>query len=146
MEGSSSEDGGYTNEERQAMINRAKEVEDPNRKEFAVSYLLSEEERRTLTLHEVIGTAESNEESSIGFIKIPIEDQELAENEPEAYFSWGIFTGWMLFNNGCWMHGTFYWTGSPSNYLFVMDMNPYTDNHIGNEPRCMSDSEFDSFC
>jgi len=47
----------------------------------------------------------------------------------------GISSGWILHNDGCFYHGTIF-TGSNGVYIFVEDPNPYTDNYIGNEPRC----------
>jgi len=51
----------------------------------------------------------------------------------------GISGGWILHNDGCFYHGTIY-TGSNGVYIFIEDPNPYTDNYIGNEPRCGNSS------
>ena len=51
---------------------------------------------------------------------------------------WGTYTGWVLSTNCCYYQGTFVWSGTPDNYIFTADPNPYGDNYIGNEPRCMT--------
>lgn len=43
---------------------------------------------------------------------------------------WGIYTGYMLYNDGWYHHGTFYWSGDPSNYEFVPDP-PYYNEGAG---------------
>ena len=47
----------------------------------------------------------------------------------------GVSTGWILHNDGCFFHGTLF-TGSNGYSIFIEDPNPYTDNYVGNEPRC----------
>lgn len=49
--------------------------------------------------------------------------------------NWGTYTGWLMDINCCFHHGTFFWTGSPDNYVFDPD-TPNTDDIIG----------FDTFC
>jgi len=57
----------------------------------------------------------------------------------------GITKGWMLYNDGCFHHGTLF-TADNGDSLFVADGNPYGDNVVGNEPKCMTYDEFEAFC
>lgn len=61
---------------------------------------------------------------------------------------WGVYTGYLLDSSGCWRHGTFYWSGDPSNYAFVYDGGCNNDNScsVGFEDYCMSEAEFETFC
>lgn len=93
-------------------------------------------------LKEIIATDEKSGFRSFGYILLPLQEPGTAGLMPP---NWGMYTGWMLFNDGCWHHGTFVWSGDPSNYVFSADPNPYIDNYVGNEPRCMSDDEFDTY-
>ncbi|MBI2731475.1 MAG: hypothetical protein HYX40_12125 [Sphingobacteriales bacterium] len=45
-------------------------------------------------------------------------------------------TGWALYNDGCFYHGTFLSDSVSGVSIFIADSNPWTDNYIGNEPKC----------
>jgi hypothetical protein len=74
------------------------------------------------------------------------------KNEPglvhpkKPFSDWGYYTGYLLGNDGCYHHGTFYWSGSPQNYMFEPDQNPASDDYWGNEDICMTDGEWEYLC
>ena len=131
-----------TPEIRQQRINLALSKVNPNRLAIAEKILLSDKSSEYY-LKEVVTTIKETGVKSLGYFVIPKSDDQMVRiTLPD----WGTFTGWVLYNDGCWYHGTFYWSGTVDNNVFMADSNPYIDNYIGNEPRCMSDDEFDIYC
>lgn len=69
-------------------------------------------------------------------------------NQNRFFVEWGVYTGYELDVNGCWRHGTFVWSGTPQNHVFVPDNGCNNSNScsVGFEDFCMSDEEFSGFC
>lgn len=134
-----------TLELRQQKINAALNTSNPNRMAIAEKILLASPTPSGYYLKEVVATNKETGLKSLGYIVLKREDSKDQTRGGMVALDWGTYTGWMLYNNGCWYHGTFWWSGDPGNYVFSPDMNPYADNYIGNEPRCMSDAEFDTY-
>jgi hypothetical protein len=112
---------------------------------IAEKLLLTGQYQSGYTLKQIIATDKNTGLKSFGYILVQSDNMVTQPETEIAYPSWGTYTGWMLCNDGCWHHGTFAWTGSTNNYVFLEDQHPYSDNYVGNEPRCMSDDQFDSF-
>jgi hypothetical protein len=93
-------------------------------------------------LKEVVATSKETGFKSFGYMLVK---KAGAPSTEQANPDWGTYTGYMLYSDGCYYHGTFIWSGDPSNYVFTADPNPNTDNYIGNEPKCMGDDDFDNF-
>jgi hypothetical protein len=126
-------------EELQKKIEKLVTTPNPNRV-FVAKRLLLGSDTLNYTLREVIATNKFTGKKSIAYIvlkKKNIATRSDTDDFPDEddILDWGIYTGWMLFDNGFWYHGLFSWSGTPDNYIFVPDANPYGDNVIGNEPR-----------
>jgi hypothetical protein len=126
---------------RELAIATAVAKQDPTRIIKVTKFLFQQDHNAAHPLlKEIVAIDQSTGKKSLAYI---------VTNEPAKETSSGrtecgsISGGWMLMNNGCWYHGTLF-TGCNGDSIFVMDQNPYIDNYIGNEPKCMSDSEFDS--
>lgn len=130
-----------TSEIREQKITAALGTSNPNRLVIAERILLAAPTPAGYSLKEVIATNKETGFRSFGYIVVK-KDGTPSTEMADPY---GTYTGWMLFSDGCYYHGTFIWSGDPSNYVFVGDSSPNTDNYIGNEPRCMSDDDFDNF-
>lgn len=61
---------------------------------------------------------------------------------------WGSYGGYQLGNDGCYHHGTFYWSGNMMNAIFVSDngCNNSGECSVGFEDYCMDDNEFSGLC
>ncbi|MDI9312197.1 MAG: hypothetical protein QM535_18425 [Limnohabitans sp.] len=81
-------------------------------------------------------------------VKSNLEKTRLVSTTKIAFPDWGSYGGYLLFNDGCFHHGTFIWSGSPSNYVFVPDNGCNNDNScsVGFEDFCMGEEEFSTFC
>ena len=136
-----------TPELRQLRITAALNTSNPNRLLKAEKILLANSIYAGYYLQEVIATNQKTGLKSFGYIMLKKESSNSQFRvESEVAPGWGTFTGFLLYNDGCFYHGTFYWSGDESNHIFIPDNNPYGDNYVGNEPICMSDDEFESFC
>jgi hypothetical protein len=73
-----------------------------------------------------------------------------SQMQPSSTFvyDWGMYGGYMLDASGCYRHGTFMWSGSPSNYVFIADngCNNSGACSTGFEDFCMDDEEFSALC
>jgi len=130
-----------TSEIRQQKIAAALNTSNPNRLLIAEKILLAAPTPAGYYLKEVIATNKETGFKSFGYMLVKKE----GSPSTEMADPWGTYSGWMLFSDGCYYHGTFVWVGNTSNYVFSPDSSPITDNYIGNEPRCMSDDDFDNF-
>lgn len=61
---------------------------------------------------------------------------------------WGAYGGYQLGNDGCYHHGTFFWSGDITNTVFVSDngCNNSGECSTGFEDFCMDDEEFSGLC
>ena len=133
---------------RQQRITAALHTSNPIRNEIAERILLGgQTNNKEFYLESIIAKDKKTGFRTFGYAVIR-KDQKIARSiDPVSLGSgFGIYTGWILKNSGCWVHGTFIWSGSIDNFVFTEDPNPYGDNYIGNEPRCMSQKEFDTWC
>jgi hypothetical protein len=152
-----------SNEQRKGMIEKAirakqnasasKEIDitDTEKTEFRIA--MSEEKLFTnldvengLHLQEVIAYEEENNFTSFGYILN--ESGEIVVESATGAFryspGWGTYTGYLLGNDGCFHHGTFFWSGTMSNYIFVED--PYPPMNTTYSSICLTDDEFGAMC
>lgn len=131
---------------------------DPKKSEYrkliAEKYLLTlEDMNRGMHLHEIISViGENKDEGFYGFVMLNETETEIESTNgafKSAPYPIGNYTGYLLFNDGCFHHGTFYYSPSAGGYFFMED--PIFDSSQGHSPGfphliCLSDEEFEGMC
>lgn len=161
---------GLTSEQRRTMIEKAVyektaliiergmlDVKNKEKEAYRIAVteklLFSNEDIKNGKIHlrEVIAYDEATKVTSFGYI---LDTADTTVQSSSGNFKlapgtgWGIYTGYLLMNDGCYHHGTFTWSGTPDNYLFIADngTNNSGQSSTGFEDICLSDSEFESMC
>lgn len=117
---------------------------------IAEKYLLSDQEQGNFKLQEIIAIDESSDLLSFGYIQadeaedISSSDGAFRRPEPRVL----IFDGYMLCNDGCFHHGTFYITQSTGFTVFLPDngTNNNGSGSTGFEDFCLDDEVFVGLC
>ena len=130
------------NAQREKAIAAAIGTTNPARIYVATKVILNREHNEASPLlKEVIAVSETTGKRSMVFIDLLDKRAADAGRLPCG----SIAGGWELANDGCWYHGTLF-TACDGPTIFVRDTNPYVAHYIGNEPKCMSEAEFDATC
>lgn len=127
---------------RDKAIAEAISTKDPNRIYVVTRILMGKEHNPSAPLlAETVVVNKANGKKSLVYISL--NEERISAAGLVAPSCGSITGGWELRNDGCWYHGKLI-TACDGQTMFIADANPYTDNYIGNEPRCMSQDEFDT--
>lgn len=135
---------------REQRIEAALNTENPNRVLIATKLLLTTEQQKSYYLKELIVTDSATNKKTFAYVMLSKTESSLVKSLKTATLAMAppdcgsVTPGWILKNDGCWYAGNT-WTGCNGQSIFVEYSNPYGDNIVGNEPRCMSDGEFDTW-
>lgn len=135
------------------------DVKNSDKTDFRVAFtersLLSKEDidGGQIHLREIVAYDEDSKITSFGYILVG-SNPDLQSSSGNFTYAlglgnpWGSYTGYMLMNDGCYHHGTFYWSNSPDNYIFVPDKGKNNSGEMstGFEDFCLSDSDFEAMC